>query len=71
MPHFQNAEWVRQNPFPNLSQMYDIDFDGKYGLAVGADASIFTTTDGGKIWVQGKATDSTKILTTAHVVPGN
>ncbi|MEP6645671.1 MAG: YCF48-related protein [Saprospiraceae bacterium] len=66
----QNAEWVRQNPFPFLSQMYDIDFDGKYGLAVGADAAIFTTTNGGKTWIQNKATDSTRVLTTAYVVPG-
>lgn len=67
----QNADWVRQNPFPFLSQMYDIDFDGKFGLAVGADAAIFTTTNGGKTWVQGKGTDSTRTLTTAFVVPGH
>ncbi len=67
----QNGDWVRQNPFPFLSQMYDIDFDGKYGLAVGADAAIFTTANGGKTWVQGKGTDSTRTLTTAYVVPGH
>jgi len=67
----QDADWIRQNPFPFLSQMYDLDFDGLFGLAVGADAAIFTTTNGGKTWIQGKAPDSTSVLTTAHVVPGH
>jgi photosystem II stability/assembly factor-like uncharacterized protein len=67
--HFSNAQsWVRQNPFPFLSQMYDIDFDGPYGLAVGKDATIYTTTNGGKTWNQNKATDYNRRLTTVIVV---
>jgi photosystem II stability/assembly factor-like uncharacterized protein len=50
--------------------MYDIDFDGSYGLAVGADEIIYTTTDGGTTWVKGHGPDSTKTLLTAFVVPG-
>jgi photosystem II stability/assembly factor-like uncharacterized protein len=50
--------------------MYDIDFDGPYGLAVGADAMIFTTTNSGTTWKQGTSFDSTKTLLSAFVVPG-
>ncbi len=65
-----SQEWVRQNPFPDLSQMYDIDFDGPYGLAVGADKTILVTTNAGKTWIRQTATDSATIIQTAHVVPG-
>src|SRR4026209_523427 len=69
--HFSfSQKWVRQNPFPDLSQMYDIDFDGPYGLAVGTDATIYTTTNKGKLWIKAQATDSTKALTSVLVVPG-
>lgn len=63
-------EWVRQNPFAKLSQMYDIDFDGKHGIAVGSDATIFTTADGGNTWVPRVATQYATDLHAAHVVPG-
>jgi photosystem II stability/assembly factor-like uncharacterized protein len=63
-------EWVRQNPFANLSLMYDVDFDGRYGLAVGADATIFTTTDRGITWVPRKASPFARTIESAKVVPG-
>ena len=63
-------EWVRQNPFGNLSQMYDIDFDGKYGIAVGADATIFTTNNFGATWTQQKPSLLARTIETAFVMPG-
>ncbi len=65
-----SQQWVRQNPFPFLSQMHDIDFDGQYGLAVGADGAIFTTINGGRTWKLEKAPPQAKTLTTAYVLPG-
>jgi len=64
-----SQEWVRQNPFPELSQMYDIDFDGPYGLAVGTDKTILVTTNGGATWIRQTATDSATIIQTAYVMP--
>ena len=62
--------WVRQNPFATLSQMYDVDFDGKYGLAVGADAVIYTTTNGGLNWIQQQPSPYARTIESAKVVPG-
>lgn len=62
--------WVRQNPFAHLSQLYDISFDGKYGLAVGADATIFTTSNFGITWVQQKPSALARTIESALVVPG-
>jgi len=62
--------WVRQNPFGTLSQMYDIDFDGKYGLAVGADATIFRTVDGGLTWDRQTPSPLARDIESAKVVPG-
>src|SRR5690606_39132886 len=63
-------EWVRQNPYPKLSQMTDIDFDGKYGLAVGRDSSIFTTNNKGVTWIPRKPTVNALTFQSALVVPG-
>lgn len=63
-------EWVRQNPFAHLSQLHDIDFDGKYGVAVGDDARLFTTNNGGANWIERKSVPTTTFLTAAKVVPG-
>lgn len=68
--HLTSQEWVRQNPFANLSQMYDIDFDGKHGLAVGADATIFTTHDAGVTWIQRKPSDLARTIESALVAKG-
>ncbi|MEO5907405.1 MAG: YCF48-related protein [Saprospiraceae bacterium] len=65
-----SQEWVRQNPFAKLSQMYDIHFDGRYGLAVGADSTIFTTTNYGSTWVSRKASIYARTIESAFVVPG-
>ncbi len=62
--------WVRQNPFADLSQLHDIDFDGKYGVAVGDDATLFTTSNGGTNWIKRKSIPATTFLTAAKVVPG-
>ncbi|MDQ3016009.1 MAG: YCF48-related protein [Bacteroidota bacterium] len=62
--------WVRQNPFVNLSQLNDIDFDGKYGVAVGEDAALFTTNNGGVNWIPRKPVSTATFLTAAFVVPG-
>ena len=63
-------EWVRQNPFEFLSQMYDIDFDGKHGIAVGADATIFTTTDFGANWIRRKPSGLARTIESAIVISG-
>ena len=62
--------WVRQNPYAELSQMHSIDFEGKYGIAVGADAKIFTTINSGAAWVQRTPTTTARVLEAAMVVPG-
>ena len=62
--------WIRQNPFPKLAQLYDVKFDGDYGLAVGAEGTIFTTTNGGTAWIPRVAPDTADILQCALVVPG-
>lgn len=68
---FTNAQrWVRQNPWPVLAQMQDIDFDGNYGLAVGTDSTIFTTTNAGITWVPRDAPHGTTFIWAAEVVPG-
>ncbi|HJW31616.1 MAG TPA: YCF48-related protein, partial [Saprospiraceae bacterium] len=62
--------WTRQNPFPKLSQLYDVNFDGDIGLAVGSEGVIFTTTDGGLTWISRTAPPSATDITTAFVIPG-
>ncbi len=62
--------WIRQNPFPKLAQLKDVDFDGEYGLAVGSEGTIFTTTNGGENWISRKTSLSATDLYTALVVPG-
>lgn len=61
--------WVRQNPFEHLSQMHDIAFDGKYGIAVGVDATVMTTTNGGLNWVKRSTVPTATFFTAAYVVP--
>ena len=66
-----NAQsWVRQNPFPQLTQLEDIDFDGVYGLAVGDQNTILTTTNGGVNWVPRKVPQLGQWYQAALVVPG-
>jgi photosystem II stability/assembly factor-like uncharacterized protein len=66
-----NAQtWVRQNPFSTLSQMYDVDFDGKYGLAVGADRTMFRTVNGGITWDRQTPSPLARDIESAKVVPG-
>lgn len=65
-----SQEWVRQNPFAHLSLLHDVDFDGKYGIAVGEDATIFTTTNNGVNWIQRKASPYARAVESAKVVPG-
>ena len=62
--------WVRQNPFASLAQLHDIDFDGKYGLAVGGDSMLFTTNNSGVTWVPRNSPNYSTIFTAALVVPG-
>jgi photosystem II stability/assembly factor-like uncharacterized protein len=50
--------------------MQDIDFDGDFGLAVGTDSTIFTTTNGGITWNPRVPAHGTKNLLSALVVPG-
>lgn len=65
-----SQSWIRQNPFPKLAQLYDVDFDGDYGLAVGTEGTIFTTTNGGTSWIPRTAPASATTIQTAFVVPG-
>ena len=44
--------WIRQNPFPKLAELQDIDMDGDYGLITGDYGTLFTTTNGGESWSQ-------------------
>ena len=62
--------WVRQNPFANLTQLHDIDFSGKFGLAVGGDSVIYTTNNSGLMWVPRNSPNYSTIFTAALVVPG-
>ena len=65
-----SQSWVRQNPFPQLAQMEDIDFDGVYGLAVGDQNTLFTTTNGGINWIPRKIPSTGLWYQAALVVPG-
>ena len=44
--------WVWQNPLPQGNPLYSISFakDKRHGFAVGSDATILRTTDGGFNW---------------------
>lgn len=45
------GQWEWQNPLPQNNTLNEISFfDELNGLAVGADATIIRTTDGGNIW---------------------
>src|SRR5436190_202136 len=63
--------WVRQNPYGNLSQLTDVDFDGPHGLTVGLQGAILTTHDYGTTWTSRFATEEADIMTTAFVLPGS
>lgn len=65
-----SQSWVRQNPFPQLAQMEDIDLDGVFGLAVGDQNTLFTTTNGGLTWVPRKIPPTGLWYQAALVVPG-
>ncbi len=65
-----SQSWVRQNPFPQLTQFEDIDFDGVYGLVVGDQNTIFTTTNGGVNWIPRKIPPTGLWYQAALVVPG-
>lgn len=66
----QAQSWVRQNPFAKISQLRDIHFDGKHGLAVGDDAAIYTTSNSGTMWIPRTAVPGATTLSAAFVVPG-
>jgi len=62
--------WVRQNPFPTLSVIQDIHFDGLHGIAVGSESTILTTTNGGVSWIPRQAPQAGSFFQAALVVPG-
>ena len=62
--------WIRQNPFPQLSVMQDIDFDGQWGIAVGDENTLFTTTNGGSTWIPRRLPQGGSLYQAALVVPG-
>lgn len=62
--------WIRQNPFPVLAQLQDIDFDGPHGAAVGDKGLCLITTDKGFTWHRQILPLTDESYTTAHVVPG-
>jgi len=65
-----SQSWVRQNPSPQLTQFEDIDFDGLYGIVVGDQNTIFTTTNGGVNWIPRKIPPTGLWYQAALVVPG-
>jgi photosystem II stability/assembly factor-like uncharacterized protein len=65
-----SQSWVRQNPFPQLAQFEDIDFDGVYGMVVGDQNTVFTTTNGGINWMPRKIPPTGLWYQAALVVPG-
>ncbi len=62
--------WIRQNPFPKLAELQDIDFDNVHGIAVGNESTILTTSNGGLNWIPRKAPFEGSLFLTALVVPG-
>lgn len=67
-----NAQsWIRQNPFPKLTELQDIDMDGDFGLVTGDHGTLFTTTNGGFTWVPGKSPVPDGFFQAACVVPNN
>ncbi len=62
--------WIRQNPFPTLAEMQDIHFDGDFGIAVGTESTILTTSNGGQNWIPRKAPFEGSLFLSALVVPG-
>src|SRR5688572_2703540 len=63
--------WIRQNPFPKLAELQDIDMDGDYGLVTGDQGTLFTTTNGGVTWVPRKSPVPDGFFQAATVVPNN
>lgn len=63
--------WVRQNPFPQLAVMQDIDFDGLFGIAAGDESTLFTTTNGGTTWVPRNLPQAGLLYQAVLVVPGS
>lgn len=63
--------WIRQNPFPKLAELQDIDMDGDYGLVTGDHGTLFTTTNGGLTWVPRKSPVPDGFFQAALVVPNN
>lgn len=70
LPTLSGQSWIRQNPFPQLAVMQDLDFEGLNGIAVGNESAIFTTTNGGVNWVPRKAPQEGSLYQAALVVPG-
>jgi photosystem II stability/assembly factor-like uncharacterized protein len=66
----RSQTWIRQNPFPTLASLLDVHFDGPYGLAVGEEGLLFTTTNGGVSWVPRTIPTPGQALSAAMVVPG-
>ncbi len=62
--------WIRQNPYPFLAQIMDIDFDGLHGLAVGQESTIFTTSNGGITWTPQRPPHIGVAYDAPIVVPG-
>lgn len=62
--------WIRQNPFPQLAVMQDIDFDGLSGIAAGDESTLFTTTNGGTTWIPRQLPQAGLLYQAVLVVPG-
>lgn len=62
--------WIRQNPFPQLAVMQDIGFDGLFGIAVGDESTLFTTTNGGTTWIPRQLPQAGSLYQAALIVPG-
>lgn len=63
--------WIRQNPFPQLAVMQDIDFDGLFGIAAGEESTLFTTTNGGTTWIPRQLPQAGLLYQAVLVVPGS
>ena len=45
-----SSQWDRQHPFNHIGVINDININGDQGVAVGDDATLFLSTDGGLSW---------------------
>ena len=65
-------DWVRQNPFPTIEYVQDIDFDENgNGWAVGHNGMILHTVNWGQLWIIQDSGNESPDLNTVSILPGS